>query len=185
MSGRQILASGSVADRPQQACAGLRARHLVLLLLVLVVLGAGGAGAYYYFRPRVRAFPFMPSRRKRAAVAAVPGLDASGYVVARRQATLSGQIIGKLVYLNAEEGQRVKQGDVVARLDDSNYSAALRQAAGAAAPGQGGAGRCRADLSTRYQRLQSQNAISTDQFENERAAYDAARTAVAVAEARR
>ena len=56
------------------------------------------------------------------------GLDASGYVVARRKATLSAKILGKVSEVNFEEGQHVKEGDIVARLDDSNYAAALRQA---------------------------------------------------------
>jgi len=55
-------------------------------------------------------------------------LDASGYVVARRKATLSAKIMGKISEVNFEEGQKVTAGDIVARLDDSNYQAALRQA---------------------------------------------------------
>src|SRR2546430_16991413 len=55
-------------------------------------------------------------------------LDASGYVVARRKATLSAKILGKISEVNFEEGQKVKAGDIVARLDDSNYQAPLHQA---------------------------------------------------------
>ena len=54
-------------------------------------------------------------------------LDASGYVVARRTATLSAKIQGKVTEVDFEEGQKVKAGDIVARLDDSNYLATLRQ----------------------------------------------------------
>ena len=54
-------------------------------------------------------------------------LDASGYVIARRQATLSAKILGKLVAVEVEEGDRVSQGQVIARLDDSNAVAALNQ----------------------------------------------------------
>src|SRR5450631_2882155 len=55
-------------------------------------------------------------------------LDASGYVVARRQATVASKITGKLVELDIEEGDHVKAGQVIARLDDSNVRAALNQA---------------------------------------------------------
>src|SRR6476619_7597851 len=55
-------------------------------------------------------------------------LDASGYVVARRQATLTAKIQGKVLEVNFEEGQKVKAGDIVAKLDDSNYQASLHQA---------------------------------------------------------
>lgn len=50
-------------------------------------------------------------------------LDASGYVEARRQATVSSKVTGKVLQLLIEEGQRVQQGDVLARLDDSNAQA--------------------------------------------------------------
>ncbi|HEY9065548.1 MAG TPA: efflux RND transporter periplasmic adaptor subunit, partial [Burkholderiaceae bacterium] len=55
-------------------------------------------------------------------------LQATGYVTARRRATVSAQITGTLVEVLIEEGDRVKQGQVMARLDDS----ALRASLGAA-----------------------------------------------------
>ena len=55
-------------------------------------------------------------------------LDASGYVVARRQATVSSKITGKVVEVSIEEGQRVEKDQVIARLDDSNARAALAYA---------------------------------------------------------
>jgi len=45
-------------------------------------------------------------------------LDASGHIVARRIATVSSRITGKLTQLNIEEGQRVKHSQVLAELDD-------------------------------------------------------------------
>jgi RND family efflux transporter MFP subunit len=59
------------------------------------------------------------------AAAAASILDASGYVVARRQATVASKITGKMVELDIEEGDRVKEGQVIARLDDTNLRAAL------------------------------------------------------------
>ncbi len=55
-------------------------------------------------------------------------LDASGYVVARRQATVSSKITGRLVEVLVEEGQRIAAGQVIARLDNTNATAALAQA---------------------------------------------------------
>jgi len=54
-------------------------------------------------------------------------LDASGYIVARRRATVSSKITGKVVEVRLEEGQRVEAGEIIARLDDSNWKAALAQ----------------------------------------------------------
>jgi len=52
-------------------------------------------------------------------------LNASGYVTARRRATISSKITGKLTEVNIEEGDRVEAGEVLARLDDSQYRATL------------------------------------------------------------
>ena len=47
------------------------------------------------------------------------GLVASGYVVARRQATISAEISGRILDVLVEEGTRVEQGQVLALLDDT------------------------------------------------------------------
>lgn len=46
-------------------------------------------------------------------------LDASGYVIARRQATVSAKVTGKVMEVLIEEGMQVEEGQVLARLDDS------------------------------------------------------------------
>ena len=55
----------------------------------------------------------------------VPVLNASGYVVARRQATVSSKITGRVAEVAVEEGLRVEQGQVLARLDDAEAARAL------------------------------------------------------------
>jgi RND family efflux transporter MFP subunit len=52
-------------------------------------------------------------------------LNASGYVVARRAATASSKVTGKVVEVLIEEGMKVKEGQVLARLDDTNVKANL------------------------------------------------------------
>ncbi len=52
-------------------------------------------------------------------------LDASGYVVARRQATVSSKVTGKVIAIGFEEGQKVEEGEVLARLDGSNLEAQM------------------------------------------------------------
>ena len=58
---------------------------------------------------------------------ATPGavLNASGYVTARRRATVSSKVTGKVLEVFVEEGQAVRKGQVLARLDDSQVRAAL------------------------------------------------------------
>lgn len=52
-------------------------------------------------------------------------LDATGYVTARRQATVSAKVTGRVESLFIEEGQRVSAGEVLARLDDTDARADL------------------------------------------------------------
>ena len=55
-------------------------------------------------------------------------LDASGYVVPRHKATVASKITAKMVELDIEEGDHVKAGQIIAKLDDTNIRAALNQA---------------------------------------------------------
>lgn len=55
-------------------------------------------------------------------------LTASGYVVAQRKASIASKATGRLVYLGYEEGDRVKKGQIIARIESSDVEAALTQA---------------------------------------------------------
>jgi HlyD family secretion protein len=55
-------------------------------------------------------------------------LTASGYVVARRKAAVASKGTGTLVFLGVEEGDRVKKGQVIARLEDADVVATLQRA---------------------------------------------------------
>jgi RND family efflux transporter MFP subunit len=92
---------------------------------VVVVLAAIAFGGWRWIT-RERPFEVQVTTvtmRPAGAQAAV--LNASGYVTARRRATVSSKITGKVVEVNVEEGRRVAQGQVLARLDDSTPRAAL------------------------------------------------------------
>ena len=52
-------------------------------------------------------------------------LDASGYVVARRRATVSSKMTGKVMKVFIEEGMYVEEGQLLAQLDDSTMKADL------------------------------------------------------------
>ena len=62
---------------------------------------------------------------ERAAGTQATVLNATGYVTARRQATVSSKITGKVMEVNVEEGMAVREGQILARLDDSTHRAAL------------------------------------------------------------
>jgi RND family efflux transporter MFP subunit len=65
------------------------------------------------------------ARRPPSVAAASSVLDASGYVVARRQATISSKVTGKVLEVLVEEGMRVEKDQIVARLDDTTQQAQL------------------------------------------------------------
>jgi RND family efflux transporter MFP subunit len=124
-----------------------------------------------------------------ADVAVGPGsiLDASGYVVARRKATVSSKITGKVVEVLIEEGQRVEAGEIIARLDDANARASVAQAAAQREQARANLTAAQVALENAvptFHRNEQQFAraiISAQSFDTARAAYDAARTGLDVA----
>ena len=54
-------------------------------------------------------------------------LTASGYIVARAKAEISPKSVGRIAWLNLEEGQRVKKGELVARLESQELEAQRKQ----------------------------------------------------------
>lgn len=54
-------------------------------------------------------------------------LNASGYVVAQRKASVAAKTTGRLEWLGVEEGSRVKSGQIIARLENKDLEAAVRQ----------------------------------------------------------
>lgn len=82
---------------------------------------AAVAAAWWWFLLRDPAIPVavLEVREAEAGRVAVSVLDASGYVTARRQATVSAKVTGKIAAVLVEEGMVVREGQILARLDDS------------------------------------------------------------------
>lgn len=117
----------------------------------------------------------------------------AGTVKARRRAKLSPEMGGRVVYLGAREGQRVKAGDLLLRLEDSEYRASMTHAESAFEAAQASAREAclSAELATkeltRNQELRRQGIVSDsvlDQITNQRDAARA-RCEALTAEARR
>ena len=102
-----------------------QSRTWITWFVVLVLLAGGGSAAWRYVnRPRpVEVDTAVVTERAVGVQASV--LNASGYVTARRRATVSSKITGKVVEVNVEEGMAIREGQVLARLDDSQYRASL------------------------------------------------------------
>ena len=110
-------------DRGPARAPRLRGRLLAVLALLVLVAGVGLWLGWARLRP--------PVVQTTVARSAAPGgtagsvLDASGYVTARLQATVSAKITGKVTEVLIEEGMRVREGAVLARLDDTEARAGL------------------------------------------------------------
>ncbi len=110
-------------DRGTNGTPRSRARRLGLGAAVLLVL----AGVVWLALGRREPPTVRTAVARAAGPAAGAGsvLDASGYVTARRQATVSAKITGKVAEVLIEEGMRVQEGAVLARLDDTEARAQL------------------------------------------------------------
>src|SRR3989441_73838 len=81
------------------------------------------------------AAPEVETLRVRASTAG-PGasaalvLNATGYIVAHHKIEVAAKVIGKVAWIGVEKGDRVRQGQVLVRLEDDEYRAQVQQAQG-------------------------------------------------------
>ena len=95
-----------------------------MIIIILLLVAVAGGGLYWWTRePVVQVRTVEAAVRTGAAGAPNAVLNASGYVTARRRATVSSKVTGKVMEIFVEEGQAVKRGQVLARLDDSQLRA--------------------------------------------------------------
>jgi RND family efflux transporter MFP subunit len=114
-------------------------------------------------------------------------LNASGYVTPRRRATIAAKITGRVTGVYFDEGTRVKQGQLLATLDDSDYKRALD----AAKADRDSAQAAIADLEVqlrnaeielkRAQQLRDSGVQTQEALDNARTAADSLRAKIALA----
>lgn len=97
-------------------------------VVALIVLLGGGAWLALSARGALPVHTAVAQPLAGGGGAGASVLDATGYVTARREATVSAQMTGKVTEVLFDEGDRVKEGQVIARLDDTAQKAALAQA---------------------------------------------------------
>ena len=102
-----------------QTASGPGRRRVFLIVGVVIALAA----AFWLVRGPVAIDVETAEAQGVGGSGAAAVLDASGYVVARRLATVSSKITGKVVAVMIEEGMTVKEGQILARLDDSTSRA--------------------------------------------------------------
>ena len=107
------------ADRPRRGTG-------TAVVVGVVVLAVAAVSAWWVLRPRpelVRTAAVEEIAQRSGGGSTV--LNASGYVTARREATVSSKVTGKVVEVLVEEGMKVEKGQVLARLDDRQTAQSL------------------------------------------------------------
>src|SRR5688572_7983709 len=96
-----------------------------LIAIVVCVLALVAIAVWWLTRPKAIEVRIAVAREIASNSGERTVLNASGYVTARRAATASSKVTGKVIEVLIEEGKKVKEGQVLARLDDTNVKASL------------------------------------------------------------
>ena len=111
-------------------------------------------------------------------------LNASGYVVADRKSAVASKVTGRLVFLGVEEGSRVKEGQIIARLESRDSAAARDRAAQNVTVARYNQEQAQAELANatldyeRKKNLVERGTISRSAFDTAEARYRSARASV-------
>src|SRR5260221_12109239 len=143
-------------ERKKPNESGGRAWVGIILILVLLFAGAAvwwakGAGPIEVRTVRVQGAATGDTQRT--------VLNASGYVTARRAATVSSKVTGKVVEVLVEEGMKVQQGQLLARLDDTNVKTSLQLAEAQLVSARQGLAETRVRIREADQELQRQKGL--------------------------
>src|SRR6266568_4348199 len=133
-----IMSTGSLdsltIDKTRQPVPRRRNNSRTRLAVVLVVVIAAAIAAVVMFRNRsitietTSVVLFYPTQ-------SFTLLNSSGYVVAQRKAAVASKTTGRMEWLGVEEGSKVVAGQIIARLENKDLEAAVRQAEAAALQG--------------------------------------------------
>src|ERR1041385_1659425 len=172
---RSAEPAGAVPSRRVGQWLAIVVPAAVIVVLAVVLLTSGGAFGSALPVPLTPATMVSPLR-------AGAVLVASGYVVAQRKAAVASKGTGRLVYLGVVEGDRVRAGQVIARVEDADVKAQLAQA-------QANLDLSRADLRdaeralARERMLMDSNSTSQASYDAAEARYQRVKANIAVAQA--
>jgi HlyD family secretion protein len=104
-------------------------RYIVIGIVVVCVLSLSALG----YRVMFRDAPEVEVVRAAAETSAVGGtvLSATGYIVAHHTINVNSKVTGRLAWIGVEKGDKVKEGQVLVRLEDEEFRASSEQAKGA------------------------------------------------------
>ena len=131
---KDLIYGDRIMNQPNSPLDGLRIQRkpapeskpfLWRFIVAALILLFSAALAWWYFLPGTVEVQTAEAREAASSAAGQTVLNASGYVTARREATVSSKVTGKVDEVLIEEGMKVKAGQVLARLDDTNVKASL------------------------------------------------------------
>src|SRR6516162_8801326 len=155
-------------ERPQEQPRRKGSRLVPIAILMLLTTVLGAASYFIYARtigrsPTVQTMMVVARTDRQSSVL----LTGSGYIVTRHKyITIGTKILGQIVEEPIEEGQHVKKGDVLARIDDRDYQTQLRQAIAMRDVAKANLHLLQ-DKANRARYLIKSRAISTEDFETE------------------
>jgi RND family efflux transporter MFP subunit len=173
-------------DKTRQTHGSGWSRHTWTILVVAAVVLAGIV--YYLFRGRTVTIE-ATSITQVYPTQSFTLLNASGYVVAQRKAAVASKTTGRLEWLGVEEGSLVTSGQVIARLENKDLQAAVRQAKEVVQSAKASLDQARAEQADaehsfrRHKELLGQGIVAQSEFDAAEARIKRASAAVAAAEA--
>jgi len=106
-------------------------RYIVVGIAVLVLLGLV-ALAYRLFSSDAQEVEVVRAAAANGDVGGIV-LSASGYIVAHHKISVNSKVTGRVAWIGVEKGDKVKEGQVLVRLENDEFRAQYEQASGAAA----------------------------------------------------
>lgn len=147
------------------------AKNRILLIAVVI---AAGIGAWLYFgagastAKKNQTAPEVPVRMAKAELKDVPlTLEVTGRTAAFETVTIRARVDGQVLAVPFAEGQHVRRGDILVRLDPADYDARLRQAEANLARDRAQQAKARADVD-RYVTLKTKGFVSDTAVEDMR-----------------
>ena len=168
-------------DRAQAPTPSRAGRWVAIAAVAVAVLGA--AAWYALAGPKTHTVRTAVAQPLTAQAQSSAVLDATGYVTARRQATVSSKITGRVQEVLIEEGQRVEEGQVLARLDPTDAQAQLDLSTAQLQAARAQLAELRVQLTQAQRDAQRQEDLVAKKLTSTQAAEDA-RTQVAALKAR-
>jgi RND family efflux transporter MFP subunit len=158
-------------NRDEPARAARSSRRGVVLVTVVAVLVLAIVG-WWALAPRPIEVQVGAAEATGGGSVSGAGISANGYVVARTKASVSAKIPGRLAYLGVSEGSRVRRGEILARIENADYRAALNAARATGRQLEVQLAQARRDQE-RARTLHQQNVLSAVELENATAKADA------------